>query len=80
MTPEYSWWEWQSTLECTLSITSGIFSTHTSLIEVSDQSSYVTNSVADFAGGINAYGVQVRFRSTNIITTTTTRQVSITIA
>ncbi|KAI3329100.1 hypothetical protein HD806DRAFT_481695 [Xylariaceae sp. AK1471] len=74
--PVYPWYPWYETLGCTVSITSGIFSTHTSLIEVSGESTYVTDSVANFAGGINAYGVQVAFKSTDFITTTTTRQLT----
>jgi hypothetical protein len=49
-----------------------------SLIVVSDRYDYTTvvNSYADFAGGINAYGVEVRFKSGDFMTTTATTQVS----
>ncbi|KAI8627982.1 hypothetical protein F5Y19DRAFT_149775 [Xylariaceae sp. FL1651] len=70
------WYEWQSTLECTVSEGLPLYTTITSLIEVSGR--FVTTILTSIEGyegeGLNAYGVQVRFKSGDFITTTITMQ------
>ncbi|KAI1339982.1 hypothetical protein F5Y15DRAFT_60683 [Xylariaceae sp. FL0016] len=57
---------WQSTLGCTLPVTHGMNTTYYSLhVTNSSDPLYLTTSVADFMGGINAFAVQVRFQATD---------------
>ncbi|KAI1329186.1 hypothetical protein F5Y16DRAFT_114286 [Xylariaceae sp. FL0255] len=61
---------WQSTQACTITSDSNGFSIYSDLVVVTDNSVIgVTTSLANFKGGMNAYGVEVRFKSGDDITT-----------